>query len=387
MRNKPCPCGSGRKYKKCCLDKDSKPKSFNIYKVRPDSLPKPLQVHGKEQEILVNMGIHINYVKPVIFQGKKVWAIGNRIYHSRPPNQTFHEFIIEVLQLTLGREWWDNQRNLAPEERHFIMKCFLKFYEWQRRSSSLADNKISDHLWGARPDGWSKSLIALAFDVCSLQHKLSLPEHLLNRLRNRNEYQGARYEIGIAAIFARLGCDIEFLEEEKKLKIKHYEFIATHRETNVSVAVEAKSRHRPGILHTEGVVEEEQLLKGDVHRLLNRALKQNPNDRPFMIFIDINSPLTPGVRPEEKQWFKDIKKFMDSYDSPSMENPDPYNAIFFTNYSYHYQTEREADPGEYLCIIPRHSKFPLPSPDFLSMLTRALNHYGSVPDLDTELRA
>jgi len=24
-RNAPCPCGSGKKYKKCCMDKDLKP--------------------------------------------------------------------------------------------------------------------------------------------------------------------------------------------------------------------------------------------------------------------------------------------------------------------------------------------------------------------------
>ncbi|MBW1792566.1 MAG: SEC-C domain-containing protein [Deltaproteobacteria bacterium] len=23
-RNKPCPCGSGKKYKKCCMEKDNK---------------------------------------------------------------------------------------------------------------------------------------------------------------------------------------------------------------------------------------------------------------------------------------------------------------------------------------------------------------------------
>lgn len=346
----------------------------------------PLRVKEEEQKSLTRMGIYINYVKPIIFQGKKIWAIGNRIYHSRPPDQTFHEFIIEVLQLTIGKEWWEYQKNLAPEERHFIMKCFLKYYEWQRKSSGVADNKLGDHLWGAIPDGWSKSLVALAFDVCSLQHKLSLPEHLLSRLRNRNEYQGARYEIAIAAIFARLGCDIEFLDEKKKLKIRHCEFIATHRETNVSVAVEVKSRHRSGVIHTEGDIKEEQLLRGDVHRLLNRALDQNPNDRPFMIFIDINSPLTPGVKMEEKQWFKDIRRFMDSYGPSSIEKPDPYSAIFFTNYSYHYQTEREAGPGEYLCLIPLYSSFPLPSEDFPGMLRKALSHYGSVPDLDMEFR-
>jgi hypothetical protein len=128
IRNKPCPCGSGKKYKKCCLNKDNGPKAFRVSKAQAEKLVKPLQMKEAEQKILANMGIHINYVKPIIFKGKKVWAIGNRVYHSRPPHQTFHEFIIEVLQLTLGRGWWEYQKSLAPEERHFIMRCFLKYY-------------------------------------------------------------------------------------------------------------------------------------------------------------------------------------------------------------------------------------------------------------------
>lgn len=372
-RNDPCHCSSGKKYKRCCLNKEN------------DPVPKEVIEHFQkvmaEQKALEDAGIYINYVRPIIFKEKKVWALGNRVYHSRQPNETFHEFIIDIFKLTLGKEWWDEQMKLR--DKHFIVNCFLKFYEWQRRNAVTA-NRVSERIWGATPDGWSKSLLSLAFDVCSLIHTRQLPEYLLKRLKNKNEYQGARYEIAVAAIFARLGCEIHFLDEREKLTSKHCEFIAKHRETGVEVAVEAKSRHRQGIIHVPGIYDEKKSLKGDIGRLLSTALKQNPNDKPFMIFIDINSPLTPKIAMGEKQWFKDIEKTVGRLGAPIKSNPDPYNGIFFTNFSSHYQTEKEADPNEHLAVIPLYSKLPLPNPRFLDMIVSALNHYGSVPNLDLD---
>jgi hypothetical protein len=87
---------------------------------------------------------------------------------------------------------------------------------------------------------------------------------------------------------------------------------------------------------------------------------------------------------QEKPWFQDIQKMMHEYQPPTTENPDPYNALFFTNYSFHYQTEREADPGEHLLILPLYNRHSLPA-DFLKILLDALNNYGNVPNLDVEV--
>ena len=372
-RNDPCPCGSGRKYKKCCLNK--------IINAVPAKVIQHFQEVLAKQKTLENMGIFINYVRPIIFKDKKVWAFGNTVYYNRKPNETFHEFIIDILMLKLGREWWEEQIKL--KDPHFIIKCFLKFYEWQKKNTTEL-NRVNERMWGAKPNGWSKILLSLAFDVCSLVHTHNLPEKLWQRLKNRNEYQGARYEITVAAIFARLGCEIKFLDEKEKLTIKHCEFIATHKQTGISVAVEAKSRHRKGVIHTIGIYEENKSLRGDVHNLLKRALQQNPGDKPYLIFIDINSPLTPKVAINNKQWFKDINSIIGRHEIASVRNPDPYNGIFFTNFSPHYQTESEAEPNEHLSLIPWYPKHILPNQQFLDILISGLNHYGNVPNLDLE---
>jgi len=368
-RNDQCPCGSGKKYKKCCLD------SKNI------KIPTEVMEHFKKVDIerkkLNSMGIYANYVSPIMFQEKKVWALGSRVYHSRRPEETFHEFILDVFKQTLGREWWEEQ--LATQEKHFIMQCFLHYFEWQKRNA-VADNCVDDKIWGSIPDGWTQTLIATAFDVCSLIHTKRLPDHLLNRLKNKKEYQGARYEIAIAAIFARLDCDIEFLDDLQQTK-KHCEFFATHRKSQTVVAVEAKSRHREGVIHTEGILNLEKIVRGDVRRLLNGALKQNPGDKPFMIFIDVNSPSNPDVNFQDKQWGKDVKEIIDTFSAPTPDNPDSHNGIFFTNFSYHYQGEKQIVPYEHLSVIPMFSKHSLPDDNFMDMILCALNHYGSVPNI------
>jgi len=374
-RNDPCPCGSGKKYKKCCLNKDTQPV--------PPEVIKYFQKIRAEHEYLKQAGIHVNYVKPVMFKGKKIWALGNRVYSRIEPNETFHTFLIQILKKTLGYDWLRAQSQLATDERHFISICLEKLGEWIERNEKTAE-RVKKGVWGAKPDGYSKSLLLLAFDVCSLIHKQVLPPSLLERLKSRDHYQGARYEIAIAAVFARLDCDIQFTDE--KSRSKHCEFIATHRATGASLAVEAKSKHRPGVLHQIGFLSPvEKLLSARmIRRLFNDALEQNPKNVPFVTFIDVNSPITPNIPMDDKPWVRDAKKLVSKKLSGVAPQEYPLNAAFFTNFSYHYQTENEAKQGETMGIIVPHPRFPPPNQEFFGYLQGALSHYGFVPPIDID---
>jgi hypothetical protein len=373
-RNDPCPCGSGKKYKKCCMKKTDPV---------PVEVIKHFQKIRAEQEYLKQAGIHINYVKPIMFKGKKVFALGNKVYANCPSNTTFHTFLIQILKETIGLDWFREQAKLPNEKRHFISICLEKLGEWIEKNKRTA-KRVNSEVWGAKPDGYSKSLLLLAFDVCSLIHKHKLPLSLLERLKSHDQYQGARYEIAIAAIFARLDCDIQFTDENSKSK--HCEFIATHRATGSSLAVEAKSKHRSGVLHQIGFLSPlEKLLSARlIRRLFNDALEQNPKDVPFAVFIDVNSPITPSILIDDKPWVKDVKKLVNKKLSGVAPQEYPLNAAFFTNFSYHYQTENEAEQGEVTGIVIPHPKFPPPNPEFFGYLQGALNHYGFVPAIDID---
>lgn len=144
--------------------------------------------------------------------------------------------------------------------------------------------------------------------------------------------------------------------------------------------MEAKSRHRKGVLHQPGNLDINAVLRGDVHRLFNEALKQNPGDIPFIIFIDLNALPTPNIKFPDKPWFEDLKTMIASYGESAPENPDPYNAIFATNFAYYYGgPETQYPPGEYLSIIPKHPKYPLSTPAILTDIYSAVQNYGKVP--------
>lgn len=386
-RNKPCPCGSlkpdgkPQKYKRCCwLKKKPAPSEKEIFEMSQ----KVLKRYQEKKQALEERGIFVNYVEPATYTNPKTgervkaWALRNHLYHTRPVSETFHEFIISHLQReVLGKEWWDEQ--LVATQKHFLFSCFEKYDSWRIKNATEAQ-KADEQTWSAIPDGWVQTLVSLAFDVCTLEHTQKLPDHLVKRLKNRGEYQGAHYEIAVAAIFARLGCSIEFLDDTK-ISTPHCEFVATHQQTGVSIAVEAKSRQRPGVKHMEGSAEQEQLLRGDVKRLLNKALTQNPKDKSFIAFIDVNAPLTPSVSMEEKPWYKDIRNILDPTPAPTPENPAEYTALFFTNFSPHYNGENQSDPNEYLTVIPKYAAYPLPNTIFGDMLMKAVQNYGFVPNL------
>lgn len=376
-RNDPCHCGSGKKYKKCCLNKDKTPEI-------PREILERFQRANEKEQFRRQAGIYVRFVNPVEFQGGKVWALANTVYHRKGSNETFHEFIINILREKIGKEWWNNELAKPEEERHFIFKCFLKFFEWQRKNYVEA-NRVGD-MWGAVPDGWSKSLLSLAWDVCSLIQSRQLPEELLRRLKNNGEYQGARYEISIAAIFARLNCKIDWQNDKpENISKKHCEFIATHLPTNLSIAIEVKSKHRAGVIHMPGSYTEKDLAKGNIKKLLKEALTQNPGDIPFMIFIDLNTPSTPGIPFDNKPWVKDVQEALNGiFPNPNDENP--CSAIFITNYSYHYQTDKDSQSGEYIGIFPNKPKYPFKDWELPGMLKGAFDHYGYVPNYDLDER-
>lgn len=385
-RNDPCPCGAKKpdgnsiKYKKCCwLKRERVPTEEGIRQAM-----EAFGRHQAERASWREKGIFINYVNPLVYENPKTggksraWALANTLLHSRPEHETFHAFILDyLLKHVLGKEWWEEQEKAA--EKHFIFSCYQKLDEWADSNRTEA-NKVDEHTWGAQMNGWVKTLLSLAFDAATLSHTKHLPEHTLERLKHPIEYQGAHYEIAVAAIFSRLGCSIEFLDDKTK-STTHCEFIATHNETGAKIAVEAKSRRRPGVRHWPGTAEPEKQLRGDMRNLLEKALTQNPKNMPYVIFIDVNAPLTPGTPVPEKPWFKDIFGLMEKYPAPTQERPEEFAGLFFTNFSPHYNEARGADPNEYFTVIPKYAARPMPGNPFASMLQAAVQHYGFVPNI------
>ena len=154
------------------------------------------------------------------------------------------------------------------------------------------------------------------------------------------------------------------------------EFVATHRPSGQEIAVEAKNRHRTGVLNEEGEPDEDDPLRGDaraVRRLFMSAIEKAPEGMPFMIFIDINAPLEPDAEGLDKEWVQDIRKWMDRFPAPTAEQPEAYNALYVTNFSPHYQGDDLARGGEWLAVRPLFTLNPTAF-DLTGMLDHALNN-------------
>lgn len=104
-----------------------------------------------------------------------------------------------------------------------------------------ADDDVST---GHTLTGPAKAYQCFGYDLYWLQLIHKLPDSVIERLKDFRAFQGARYEVLIAAIFARAGFEIEWIDDDNASG-KHPEFIATHKITGKKVGVETKSRQGP----------------------------------------------------------------------------------------------------------------------------------------------
>lgn len=299
--------------------------------------------------------------------GHKLRAVRDTLY-ACPPEGTFHDFQLNFLLWTLGKKWFAEEMIKPAVDRHIVLRWRderNEMLERYRDSGSPPNQPIR-----APMTGNMKALAVLADDVYQLQHALKTPRKVIERLRNMHQFQGARYEILVASLFARCGFDIEFIDDRGK---KNPEFLAT--KTDEQIAVEAKSRHRPGVLHERGeyVAETPARIRG----LFQEALQQNPGGVPFVVFIDVNRPLTPNLPPLERIW---VKEAMTCFEERKIENlPEEDSGLILTNIGWHYHHDLSILPPEFVTIKPEQPTFPIRS-DTWGLLERALNEYGLIID-------
>jgi hypothetical protein len=260
-RNDPCPCGSGKKFKRCHG-------SFAYQDQLNAELPNML---ARAQAAQVQRQRQQGMGRPIISAqteaGLRVVAVNNRLMYSKAW-KTFHDFLSAYVKTALGPEWGDAELAKAPEQRHPILNWYQMLCEHQR-GYITEPGKVSS----AQMTGADAAYMFLAYDLYALDHNAELQKKLLARLRNRDNFEGARYEIFVAAVLIRAGFEIEF-ENEDDRTTTHCEFTATFTRTGKRFSVEAK--HRAGTRLRMG------------HLLIGALAKQA--SYPRIVFVDINMP-------------------------------------------------------------------------------------------------
>lgn len=322
---------------------------------------------------------HLGLIPSVPYKNHRARVIFDRVY-MQPATQTFHEFLVNVVLWTFGETWWKTQVGMKEPDRHVVVRWKYDFAASARRAVEAGRKATPGQTaYAAPPSGPSWALVSLGYDLFCLQAKNRLPDSLAERLRNDQYFQGARYEIAVAAIVARAGFEITFTEPPKTSGEKVCEFLATHQQTKITVAIEAKSRRRKGVLNEDGVFEPTADATW-IYKRIKEASKQRLAGRPFLLFVDMNFPLSPDTPPDDRPWAKDLKAALETFGTATPEKPDPFNAIVITNFSHHFHpTESHDRKGEWGVIVAPHPEAPISDTRVLGSLMESLSHYDRIP--------
>lgn len=279
--NHPCPCGSGKKYKRCC----GKFGATSISTIKPFPHPIPPEVLkeiARRKSERIAREVEHGEVKNIITAELDEWRIvasGNKLVYSKTW-KVFTDFLNNHLHGLFGLEWGQRQVQLPLEEQHPAV-------QWRTITALANVGTIPGENGLYMTDiGAANAWFRLAYDLYLIEHNAELQSKLLRRLRDAEKFQGARFEAAVAAMMLASGYELQYREE--KGPGKHPEFIATNKKTGQVLAVEAKSRHRPGIM---GFRREEDPIPPasfDIDGLLWHAASKGTKE-PLLLFVELNT--------------------------------------------------------------------------------------------------
>ena len=150
--------------------------------------------------------------------------------------RTFPDFLFHYVKKVLTPEWGAAEQAKSARDRHSLFAWLEKIRELRERDTKAKKGEVVSSIM----TGAVKAYLGLAYDLYLSAHNAELPERLLKRLRNRDQFEGAVYEAFVIGCFAKAGFSIEF-EDEDDSSVSHCEFTATHKETGRKFSVEAKA--------------------------------------------------------------------------------------------------------------------------------------------------
>jgi len=313
---------------------------------------------------------HVRPIIQTVFQGQRLVAVGHTLFYS-PNWNTFIDFLFDYMKHILGLEWGRAEQVKPLAQRHPIM-------QWNDSVGRFTKSHPPgpDGICEATPDGPTQAYLALAYDLYVLKDHQLLQERLVQRLKHRDQFQGARYELFVAASCIRANYEIVY-EDEADPTVRHNEFVAVHRPTGQSVVVEAKSRHRVGVLGQPGEAEDPNRLRAGISQLVRKALKK-PAPHPRVIFIDVNFPPIRALSGMPR-WIPDAHNTLQRI-LRAEGGQSPWNLVFLTNHPYHYGPEGVSYPGEQTAAhLPSQMKPPIAVKEALEALIKAVEQFGKYP--------
>jgi hypothetical protein len=322
-RNQPCPCGSGRKYKRCCGSPLKSVKSRPVYSTAASERSKADEFIRQQQQ---GLGRPIIATK---IKNQQIVVVGQTLYYSEKW-KTFPDFLSDYLKLIMGEEWWKAELVKPLQNRHAILQWNDECCRHQRAYlQPSGEIKPIPMIWAIY------CYLGIAYSLYLLKHNVELQDRLIRRLKNKENFQGAYYELIVANPLIRAGYDL-MLEDETDRLTKHCEFAAVSKKSGKRYWVEAKMRAVVGIL---GKTESDGTRQPDptsgLIKHLNEALKK-PAANERLIFIDLNTDFHDGKKPA---WVERAGKKLDLREKSLDPNQRAY--VLVTNMPFHRSPQSE----------------------------------------------
>jgi hypothetical protein len=305
--------------------------------------------------------------------------LGNELHWSKS-FRSFTDFLLQLIKKKLGAAfgpgWYQSERAKAAQYRHPIVR-------WYEAFCALGEGleKNEKGMYEAEPDGPTMAYLTLAYDIFVVGDNAKLEAELLRRLREPNDFSGARYELAVAATMIRAGFRIEF-EDETDSTRKHPEFVAVQLSTNDRVAVEAKARRRRGVMGWVGPRPDPRTIRLSIDALLRSAAEKSA-DLPLIVFVDANMP--PDMANEEvARWVSELNESLPrvahGFNELGVHVGAPFCVLALTNWPFDYVAPGEPPPKSIGYISePMPARHPLPNATMSPAIELAIRQFGMIP--------
>lgn len=252
--------------------------------------------------------------------GYRYVQVGNTFLYSPSALwRTFHDFLFDYIRQLLTGEWGNRELQNVDSKSHPLILWYRKVCEFQQ---SAASNRVNG-VYTAHQTGAVRAYLGLAYDLYLCGHNAVIQEKLLERLRHKDQFEGAAYEAFVIGCFVKAGYSVQF-ENEADNSRSHCEFTATHLVTGRRFSVEAKA-----IRSTSSRAGSSALPPRFGDRLASALKKQADHER--IVFLDLSRSenFENGIPPN---WVGQVEKDINIAESWTFDSgPAPPAYLFITN--------------------------------------------------------
>lgn len=315
---------------------------------------------------------------PVLRTGSSsIWLINDDLVEV-PVNSTFAAAIVRYLGIQMGQKWHDAEK-VKGDDKHPLKVWYDEMFQHGTHKALSSTGMIAQ----IEPWGTLHSLLLLAYDVTVLIQTGNEPKQMLQKLRNKEQFQGMRYEVAVTRLLLQAKYSPNPIDNSKKEKSEitnRSEMVASYipyqRDPKKlgDLSVEAKAIGRENIL---GKKYGEKIL-ANVRSNLEKARSQIA--LPGVIFVDLNQDAM--SHDQATKIVKEIESDLVDYDRDHQTNP--ANLYVFTNYSWHYKGQEESQSLRSFFDIPRNPTTPV-DPILINEIIDAVSKYPNIPERHMKL--